>query len=87
MTDELHPAEVEVVVPVGSGAEDVLLDETLNQFAQSMEGAPAEDATLLIVRSEYGASGLVKKVIFENAAPAARFRSMWTAAQTRLAHS
>jgi hypothetical protein len=86
MPADAHPAEVEVLVAVASGEEDILLDETLNRFAQAMEAVPDAEAAFLMVRSEYGADGLVKRLIFEAPAPAALFRRMWHAAQTRLAH-
>lgn len=86
MPHDMHPVEVEVLVPLASDEEDLLLDETLNHFAQAMAGVPDAEAAFLIVKSEYGADGLVKKLIFEAPAPAALFRRMWDAAQTRLAH-
>lgn len=75
--------EVEVVVPVGSGEEDLLFGETLSQFAQLLAGDDP-DGALLIVKSEYGEDGLVKKVIFEHPSRADRFRDLWQAARSRL---
>jgi hypothetical protein len=84
MPRDLDSAETEILVPVTSNEEDVLLDETLNRFAQSMESGPDAEHAFVIVHSEYSANGLIKKVIFEEPAPAARFRNMWQAAQNRL---
>lgn len=81
----IHPAEVEIAVPVRSDAEDHLLDETLARLAESLAGEGDANPGLLIVKSEYGAAGLVKTVIFEDSAPAARFGAMWRAARARLA--
>ena len=90
MPSDSHPVsqqpEIEVVVPVASGEEDVLLDETLARFAQAMQGVPDAEAAFLMVRSEYRADGLVKRLIFEAPAPAALFRRMWHAARSRLPH-
>lgn len=80
---QAHPAEVEIAVPVGSDEEDHLLDETLTRFAEALAGE-ADGGALLIVKSEYGSDGLVKTVIFEDSAPAARFGAMWRAARLRL---
>lgn len=74
----------EIVVPVASGEEDVLLGETLNAFAQTLAGAGSADSGMLIVKSEYGEDGLVKTVIFEEPGPADAFRDMWRAARRRL---
>lgn len=83
---QTHPAEVEIAVPVGSDEEDLLLDETLTRFAESLADEAESGGALLIVKSEYGANGLVKTVIFEHSAPAARFGAMWRAARLRLSH-
>lgn len=82
---QTHPAEVEIEVPVRSDEEDHLLDETLTRFAEALAGEADSGGALMIVKSEYGADGLVKTVIFEDSAPAARFGAMWRAARLRLA--
>lgn len=84
MAQEYVTQDVEIVVPVGSGEEELLLGETLSQFAQTLAGEPPDTGTFLMVKSEYGRSGLIKKIIFEDAKPAGEFRSLWRAAKSRL---
>src|SRR5690606_40976455 len=49
---EIHPAEVEITVPIRSDTEDHLLDKTLNRFAESLAAEGDLDAGILIVRRD-----------------------------------